>query len=124
MKEPLIIEKTEDTPGIYFHPQEEKFIISDRSWPENALKFYKPIFQWVENYFKSPNEQTIFEFRLEYFNTASAKQIAKLLLLLEKYSKKTDITIRWHYDKEDIDMLTSGSRYAKLLNIKYEFIEH
>ncbi len=124
MKEPLIIEKTEDTPSVHFDPAKETFIIGDRSWPENAIEFYKPIQKWVEEYLQNPKEKTIFEFHLEYFNTASAKQIAKLLLLLEKYSDKSDITIRWHYDKEDIDMLTSGSRYAKLLNINYEFIEH
>ena len=122
--EPLILEKTEDTPGIYFHPGENKFLVSDRSWPENAIDFYTPIFEWIQEYMKAPNKVSIFEFYLEYFNTASAKQIAKILLLLEKYSKKTEIVIRWHYDEDDMDMLTSGSRYAKLLNIKYEFIEH
>lgn len=122
--EPLIIEKSEDTPGIVFNAQEGIFAITDRSWPENAIEFYKPIFDWLKQYLQAPNEETVFEFHLEYFNTASAKQIAKLLLLLERYSHATDVTIRWHYDKEDIDMLTSGSRYAKLLNINYEFVEH
>jgi hypothetical protein len=124
MLEPLIIQKTEDTPGITFDPENNIFVISDRSWPENAPVFYEPVFQWLDNYLQTPNPETVFEFKLEYFNTSSAKQIAKLLLLLEKYSKNCKITIRWHYDKEDIDMLTSGSRYAKLLNINYEFIEH
>ena len=122
--EPLIIENTEDTPGINFNPSENTFVISDRSWPENAIEFYKPVFVWLEEYFKAPNEKSVFEFKLEYFNTASAKQIAKLLLILEKFSNQSDITIKWHYEKGDFDMLTSGTRYAKLLNIKYEFIEH
>lgn len=122
--EPLIIENTEDTPGINFNPSENTFVISDRSWPENAIEFYKPIFVWLEEYFKSPNDKSVFEFKLEYFNTASAKQIAKLLLILEKFSNQSDITIKWHYEKGDFDMLTSGTRYAKLLNVKYEFIEH
>lgn len=124
MIEPLIIEKTEDTPGVIFNPQEGKFIISDRSWPENAIEFYQPIFTWLENYFEKPDKTMIFEFQLEYFNTASAKQIAKLLLQLEKNSDDVDITIKWHYDKDDVDMLTSGTRYAKLLDMKYEFVKH
>jgi len=122
--EALIINRTEDTPGIEFNPSKGYFMISNRSWPENAIEFYKEVFDWLDEYMKAPNETSIFEFNLEYFNTASAKQIAKLLLLLEKHSKKTNIIIRWHYDKDDLDMLTSGSRYAKLLNIKYEFVEH
>ncbi len=122
--EPLFIEKTEDTPSINFDPANSVFVIADRSWPENAIEFYEPVLKWLEEYLKAPNQKTVFEFQLEYFNTASAKQIAKILLMLEKFSKQTDITIRWHYDKDDVDMLTSGSRYAKLLNISYEFIEH
>lgn len=122
--EALIINKTEDTPEVEFNPTTGFFMISERSWPENAIEFYNPIFGWLDEYMKNPNGRSIFEFKLEYFNTASAKQIAKLLLILEKFSKQTDIIIRWHYDKDDLDMLTSGSRYAKLLNIKYEFVEH
>ena len=122
--DPLFIEKTEDTPSINFNPANNVFVIADRSWPENAIAFYEPVLKWLEEYLKTPNQKTAFEFKLEYFNTASAKQIAKILLMLEKFSKQTDITIRWHYDKDDVDMLTSGSRYAKLLNISYEFIEH
>jgi hypothetical protein len=122
--EPLIISKTEDTPEIQFDPTTGHLVISERSWPENAIEFYKPIFDWLELYLQKPQAVTILEFKLEYFNTSSAKQIAKLLLLFEKNSGNTDITIRWHYEKDDIDMYTSGTRYAKLLNIKCEFIEH
>lgn len=121
---PLIIQKTEDTPGIVFDPGKNKFVISDRSWPEDATMFFRPVILWLEEYMQTPNSKTVVDFKLEYFNTSSAKQIARLLLTLEKYSAKTDITIRWHYDKEDTDMLISGSRYAKLLNINYEFVEH
>ncbi len=122
--DPLLIESTEDTPHILLDPGQGKFMIAERSWMENAIEFYEPVVEWLEAYLNAPNPETIFEFHLEYFNTASAKQIAKILLTLEKYSSKTEITIKWHYDKHDMDMLTSGSRYAKLLNINYEFIEH
>ena len=122
--ESLIIPKTEDTPEINFDPGKGHFVISDRSWPENAVGFYKPIFEWLESYLQAPLPITTLEFKLEYFNTSSAKQIAKLLLLFEKNSDNTDITVKWHYEKDDIDMYTSGTRYAKLLNIKCDFIEH
>lgn len=122
--EALIIQKTEDTPGVIFDPEKGIFKLTDRSLPENAIAYYKPVFEWLENYFKTPNDKTVFDFKLEYFNTATAKQIAKLLMILEKNSTKSDITVRWFHDKDDMDMLSSGSRYAKLINVDFEFFEN
>ncbi len=122
--ESLIIPKTEDTPSVILNPEEEKFEISDRSLPENAIDYFQPIFDWLNDYFESPNEDTIFDFKLEYFNTATAKQIAKLLMILERNSTKSKITVRWYHEKDDMDMLSSGSRYAKLINVNFEFFEN
>lgn len=120
----LFIEKTEDTPKILLNPEQNKFIISERSLPENAIEFYQPVFDWFANYMNNPNPTTNLDMQLEYFNTATAKQIAKLLILMEKLSVKSDVTIRWHYEQDDADMQASGSRYAKLINVNFEFIEH
>jgi len=121
--ERFIKKKTEETPAIIFNPGKDKFQLVATSWPENALKFYTPIMDWLREYFKAPNLVTIFEFRLDYFNTSSAKQIAKLLVLLKEESEKHDIKIKWFYDWEDMDMKNAGIRYAALTNIKFEFIE-
>jgi len=61
--------------------------------------------------------------KLEYFNTASAKQIAKLLLLLEKFNARTKVIVNWYYKPEDKDMLASGIRFSKLIPIEFNFIE-
>lgn len=123
--ESLIIQKTEDTPQIEFDINNGVFCISGRSLPENAIEFYKPVFSWVEEALQGVNEQeVIIEIKLEYFNTASSKQIAKLFLLLENYIESNDISVKWYYEKEDNDMLISGSQYAKFLNLKFEFIEY
>ena len=121
--DPLYIEATEDTPEINFNPEENIFSVSDRSLPENAVEFYMPVFQWLEEYSKNPKEKTYFDFKLDYFNTASAKQITKILLFLEKMSEKHNVEIRWFYRKEDIDMQSSGSRYAKLINVPFKLVE-
>ena len=60
--EALIIDKTEDTPRVEFNPGKDFFMISDRSWPENAIEFYSPIFEWLTEYMKNPNKTSIFEF--------------------------------------------------------------
>ncbi len=120
----LIIPKTEDTPEVRLNPADNIFKISHRSLPENAIEFYMPVFNWFEDYLKKPNSQTHFDFELEYFNTSTAKQIAKLLIFFERLKDKSEVVIRWHYDKDDPDMLASGARYAKLINVDFEFIPH
>lgn len=119
----LIIEPTEDTPKVVLDSDNNIFLISNRSLPENAIIFYKPIFNWLENYMNNVNESTVFTFKLDYFNTSSAKQIIKILLLLEKIAKKGKVQIKWHYQKEDIDMKSSGNRFSKLLELDFELIE-
>lgn len=122
--EPLVIAKSEDTPQIEFDIDKGLFTIQGRSLPENAIEFYKPLFAWVEDALQnSSGKDVVVEIKLEYFNTASSKQIAKLFLLLENFIENNNISIKWFYEKEDNDMLISGSQYAKFLNLKFDFIE-
>ena len=124
MLEKLIIESTEDTPKVIFDSENKLFQISERSLPENAIGFYEPLLNWLNQYANSPFDLTVFEFKLEYFNTASAKQIAKLLLVLENIGKKTNVVINWYYKKEDSDMLSSGTRFSKLIDLNFNFAEY
>jgi hypothetical protein len=121
--EVINIEKTKDTPKIILDKDNSIFEISERSLPENAIDFYKPVIDWFTEYSKNPNHETVVNFKLEYFNTASAKQIAKILLLLQNIAKNNNVLIKWHYQKDDLDMKASGVRYSKLVKVNFEFIE-
>lgn len=123
--ESLIIQNTEDTPQIEFDLGTGIFTISGRSLPENAIEFYKPVLEWLETVLKeTTGGNYVLEIKLEYFNTASSKQLAKTLLMVEKYNETNNILIRWYYEKEDNDMLVSGNQYSKFLKLKFEFIEY
>jgi hypothetical protein len=121
--ETLFIESTEDTPKIILDAQNNLFEISRRSLPEDSTKFFAPVMEWISTYSQSPNSKTDFNFKLEYFNTASAKQILKILVLLQDLSAKSDVSVFWNYEKEDMDMRASGERYSKLVNVKMEMVE-
>lgn len=124
MLEKLIIEPKEDTPKVIFDPTAKIFEISARSLPENAIGFYEPVLIWLNNYIISPIDLTVFEFKLEYFNTSSAKQLAKILLVLENMAKKNKVVINWYYKKEDADMFASGTRFSKLIDLNFNLIEY
>ncbi len=119
----LFIEHTEDTPGVNFNPELNCYELSHRSLPENAAELFGPVIEWVSANFASITTPICFDCKLEYFNTSTANQLARLLLLLERLSQKQKIVIRWFYDKDDTDMLNSGKRYAKLIKLNFEYVE-
>jgi hypothetical protein len=122
--EPLIIEATGDTPLVNFNVQTNTFVIAEKSLPANAVEFYDAVIAWIHEYLKNPNDNTFFDFKLDYFNTSSSKQIARLLKVIQDSGKKNKITIRWFYEEDDTDMLESGMLYAKLIDLNFEFIEY
>ncbi len=120
----LIIKNEVDTPEIILDKENNKFSIIGRSIPENAVSFYRPVVDWLEEYANSPLPNTELQFRFDYFNTASAKQIAKIILIIEKISKTAKIKVKWFYPKGDIDMKLDGMRYKELTEIDIEIVEY
>lgn len=114
------INGSEDTPNVILNEGEGRFEIRGKSLPEDAYGFYSAIIESVSNYIKSPRPQTTATFNLEYFNTASAKQLFKLISLFKELSKSSEVKIIWHYDKGDKDMEASGERFSKLCQMPIE----
>ncbi len=121
----LDIESTEDTPRVLFDAEGNVFEISGRSLPEDAPSFYGPILDWLDEYYGgTPLPTTTFDFKLEYFNTASSKLILDVLMKLEEHhTAGNDSLIRWHYDEDDEDMQEAGEEFADLVEVPFEHIE-
>ncbi len=123
--ENFYIEGTEDTPQIGFNAESQVFSISGRSLPENAIEFYAPVLEWIDKLLnENDRNKFTFDVKIEYFNTSSSKQLAKLFLTIEKYVEKHELFINWFYEKEDLDMLMSGNQYSKFLKLNFKFIEY
>ena len=121
--ETIRIKRTDDTPNVILDAENGLFEISERSFPQDATSFYSPIINWVNKFAAGPKQKINFIFKLEYFNTASSKQLFTILNLLDGISPKENVTISWYYLKGDKDMHTSGLRYSKLTNLRFNFIE-
>lgn len=121
--DPLIIAASEETPGINFDKENNKFLIFGKSFPEEARRFFDPVFYWLLEYVKEPNEETKFEIRLEYYNSATSTMLLELFYILEKIisDKHKNITIIWNYLDEDEDMLDVGKEYSEMIPIPFEF---
>ena len=122
---PIIISATEDTPGIRLDAANDIFEISGRSLPEDVVKFYKPILDWLDEYTQSPNAQTVFDFKLSYFNTASSKILLDIMMKLEGiHNDGKSISIKWHYPSDDEDMMEAGEEYADIVDVPIELVEY
>jgi len=112
----LVIKGTYSTPDVALDADGNSFEISGRSLPEDVVAFYNPILNWIEGYSKSPNAKTVFNFKLNYYNTASSKMLYEIMKKLEDIAKAgNDILIRWHFDEDDEDMEEAGQEYAEVV---------
>jgi len=118
---PLNISCTKVTPRVQFDAETGILEMSGNSQPYHVLDFYNPILEWLDKYALSPSSSTVFNFKLVYFNTASAKIILDIMLKLEKMP---NVTIKWFYASDDDDMKVAGEEYADLLNVAIETIEY
>ena len=120
--DPLLIEITDSTPKIYLDKDSGKFEIIGKSFPEESRSFYAPLFTWLEEYAQNPNEETIFEFKMDYFNSSSSLIILEILNLLDKIFKDGNkVSISWNYLEIDEDMLEAGEEYSELVKVPFVF---
>jgi len=119
------IKGTDDTPKVTLDADNGIFEISGRSLPEDVVAFYDPILEWLDEYSQSPNSKTVFDFKLEYFNTASSKLILDILLKLEEMCDAgKEILVRWHYPDDDEDMQEAGEEYADIVEVPFEQVSY
>ena len=123
--ETIKIQGTEDTPRIILDAEKELLEISGRSLPEDVSAFYEPVLNWLNEYAENPNDKTIFNFKLTYFNTASSKLLLDILMKLEElHEKGNDVLIRWHYPEDDEDMEEAGEEYADIVDVPFEQVAY
>jgi hypothetical protein len=122
--ESLIIAATDDTPQVHLDSSAGKFEFSGKSLPEDVTTFYQPIFDWMDSYFENPNDESIFVFKMTYFNTASSKVILDVLMKLEEAVEDgKDVKVKWYFEEEDEDMEEAGEEYSEIVEVPFEFIE-
>lgn len=123
--ENLHIEQTKSTPGISFDTSSNRLHIEGQSYPENAFKFYEPIFTWLDEYLCDLNEKTILSiyFHMPYINTSSSKCIMMILDRMETaYKDGKKITIHWYYDEENDTALECAEEFKEDLVLPFEIL--
>lgn len=120
--ESLFIEKTKSTPEIHFDVNSCKLRIEGQSYPENAFKFYEPLFDWLDKYLRREQPVVIeIYFHMPYINTSSSKCVMMLLEKLEEaYNAGKKVLIHWYYDAENEMALECAEEFKEDLVLPFE----
>jgi hypothetical protein len=126
----LIIDQTENSPKVILDPDKKIFEISGESRPPDVPLFYDEILRWLDEYTlhlskshisKDPVEVNL---DLEYFNSSSAKYILDFCKQLAHVrSKGKEVTVRWHYEDDDMDMLEVGREMSRMAKVPFEYVQ-
>jgi hypothetical protein len=121
----LHLRGTEETPEVIFDPEASRFLISGKSYMEDANAFYGPVVSWLKSYAENPLSNTVFNFNIEYLNTASSKMLHDILDILDQiHQSGRKLSIVWGYYEDDEDMQELGEEYAEGYgNLSFTFTE-
>lgn len=116
----LIIESSKISPYVNFEHKSGIFRLEGRSIHENPEEFYRNIFSWIDNYFKTPAEKTVVIIELEYANSGSSKFLLEFLRKIKKYHDAgNSCLVEWYYEEEDEAIYNLGLHFKESVNIPF-----
>ena len=129
----LLISPTPVTPEIHFAPEENIFLISGTSSPEDVRAMYYPVLEWIKQFIEeilegrytawSAENPLVLKVDLYYFNSSSAKFYYDIFLELKRLSLSgIPVAIEWYFDEEDTDMQEAGSDISLLVDMEFTYM--
>lgn len=119
--EKIVYEASSGTPKVIFDHESGLIEIRGKSIPENAIKFFHPLIEWLKDYAHNPKDTTKVVLQIDYFNTSSSKCILQILKILERISAKHEVLVDWIY--RDEDMYEIGEDYQLLIRLPFNMQE-
>jgi hypothetical protein len=100
----IILEPTPKTPQIDLNNFTGELILSGKSIPENAASIYEGVMKWIIEYIKNPRPTTNLRLSLEYFNTATAIWLGKIVQTLSSMKDpENTLMIHLYFNIEEFD---------------------
>lgn len=121
---------TDLTPEIILAPDENRFVISGKSAPEDVRGLYYPVIEWMEEFageLRKGHTYTdktplLLKLDLEYFNSSSAKFLFDIFAQLRELNDEgVPVSVEWYYDEEDIDLREAGEDLSLLCEMPFKY---
>lgn len=117
----LRIAPSQESPTITF-TTDGHFKIEGISLVPNVHSFYKPVFDWLDEFEKNLPPKILVELEFEYLNTASIHTVVTIIKRLVSYTQKNvELKVIWCYAEEDDDLLENGQNFMNYVNYPFEF---
>lgn len=124
MAELITIPATEDTPAIKLDAAKGQIEISGKALPEDSLAFFKPVYEWLNEYYQSPLDTTELHLRLDYINSASTRHLFNIISgMQDLIDKQKNAKVIWHCKSSDEMMKTKGEELQSIVDIPFEIKE-
>ncbi len=119
--ETIIVKESEDTPYVLMDVSNSRLEIKGKSYPENAIVFYKPIFDWVKSLSQKGISKLEVNLEYDYFNSASFKMIFDLLFELEALRETygLDVNVNWYYEYQSQDIREAGVDLSEFIKLPF-----
>ena len=119
--ENIFIEKTANSPKVILDAEKGLIEFEGKSYPENTLKFFKPLIKWFEDYFNgNAQENTTVNIKFIYFNSATNQALFDIFDIIQD-GTYNELEINWFYSSDGIDGMDDFEDYSdefQDLNIK------
>ncbi|PCH93565.1 MAG: hypothetical protein COB85_06765 [Bacteroidetes bacterium] len=121
----FFIEGTKNTPKVTFDTVKHSLSFFGRSMPENTRNFYNPILNWVKQYSPEEDSQIVVDIKFTYVNTSSIIALLGILKELKiQQERNCTVSVTWHYEKDDDDMVTIGEDIGSLCGLGFKLEEY
>ncbi len=114
---------SEINPNIEFSKEKNIFKIVGNSSMEDAKSFYTVVINWLKDYTKLPNENSVFEFQFTQLNQASLKML--LFVCQEIKSLQIDgnkTQVNWFFDKKQAFIKEMGQDISSMTDVYFSYI--
>lgn len=120
----LYIEPTKSTPRVEFDCANGVYKITGQAYPENALHFFTPLIQWLEEFLADIKDEARFEFGLQYMNTSSSKCIMDIIDMLDlAFGSGKNVSIYWYYDGDNESSLECAEEFSEDVELPFKIIQ-
>jgi len=122
----LTIKPTKSTPEITLDPVNHIHTIKGESYPENSMEFYRGVFDWLDEYIESLDDEqaVVFNIELIYFNSSSSKVLMDIFDIFDDACEDgKNIVVNWIYEEDNEAILEYGEEFAEdLENVTFNLI--
>jgi hypothetical protein len=121
--EKLVIKGTGLSPEVTFDNYTGILEIKGRSLQSDVKDFFDDILEWLREYSKKPQPETIVNLRIEYLKTSAFKIMLDAFMILKQIQNSGHkVVINWYYEEDDDDIMETGVDYSTVIDMPFNMI--